>query len=245
MDTKSSYVPIAAAVVVGLLAGAALNSGSSDGERRLARRLAALEAQAGGLGADAAAQVAALGGQVAALEARTAELVAREGAVEMLAGATDQRLAEIGPMIESSAALADRVSVISEQIALIVNRLEAVEGLSGDAPAAPGAAASAAPSGDAAPTADAGAAAASAAAATAAGEDGLRLRVGQTGELRGQRVFVSFMDVEAGSARILAVGQAPAALTVGGPAADIGGGCSVALTGIVDGRAYLQGACAQ
>jgi hypothetical protein len=79
--------------------------------------------------------------------------------------------------------------------------------------------------------------------APAASGSGAELRIGQTAQFGedGLRLFLAFVDPEAGTARVSATGMGIIALTMNEPAE--AGGCTVELTGVEEGAATIEARC--
>jgi hypothetical protein len=235
-EKKPSYLPIAGALFLGIVVGAALGSGDEAAlrvKRDLEERLE--QAQQAAAEAVAAAEQAAEGAASQAATAASEQVTALEGKI----GDLESALAEAGDS-EEVAAIRNRVQVLAEQMAATIAAMQSGAGM---APAASGDGAPAKPAAEAAPQAAQGGDADVAALEEAIGADGLVLAVGQTGSVGETRVFMSRLDSEAMEARVMVVGQGPA--TVGresGPI-EVGGGCSLSLEGIADRRAYLKPSC--
>jgi len=234
---SNSTLILAGALVLGAVVGAAVASRGGDELRALETRIDAMETAA----ADAAAEVGGdLSARMDAMEEAKEELVYD---IKQLTGnilmSKEEALEETGKTV---AAVENRVQVLAQQMAGIIGRVTALEaGVS--APAAPAPAAD-----DAAPTEAAPAPAAEADSGAAAleaqlGADGAAISVGQTARFGEQTFFLSRIDAEAGSARLLAMGQGPVML--GGDAAPVtlDNGCELTLIGFDGNTAYLKPTC--
>lgn len=246
---SNSTLVLAGALVLGAVVGAAVASRGDDELRALERRIDAMETAA----ADAAAEVGGdLSARMDAMEEARDELVYD---LKQLTGnilmSKEEAVEETG---EAVAAIENRVQVLAQQMAGIVGRVMELEA-GASAPAATAPADSAAPADGAAPaeTAPADTAAApaaepeeeSGAAALEAqlGEDGAAISVGQTARFGEQTFFLSRIDAEAGSARLLAMGQGPVMLGGDAGPVTLDNGCQLTLIGFDGNTAYLKPTC--
>jgi hypothetical protein len=222
--SSSAILPVAGALFLGVVIGAAMNSGDDAAlkvKRDLEARVEAAESAAAA--AIANAEAAANSG-VERAAATVSELQGKLEAVAAEAAASSD-----AEMVD---ALNKRVQVLAEQMAAMISAMQA--GGAMPAPAKPAAAPA---------EAEASAEGDPEALAAAIGESGLILAVGQTGAVEGARVFMSRIDAEAGAARLMVVGEGPTIIGGSDGAVTLSNGCVLTLEGVADRRAYISVAC--
>ncbi|OWU74753.1 hypothetical protein ATO3_09090 [Marinibacterium profundimaris] len=227
-----------------------------------------VDALAGGIQANETAIAALTGtledqstGTAASLEALGAKAEAESAALQELRGALEQLSGDQASLSDTVTGMTgDMDSMRGDLMAAMQETLTAAAaavGMGGTSPQAPGSAgtgatrtAAAPPDGTEEPAAadTAGAAepvddtAEAEALAAAVGDDGMILSIGESAQLGETRIFLSRVS-EAG-AHLRIRGQDPVTAGIDGAAADVGGGCAVALAGLVGRKAYLTTACA-
>ncbi|PJA60764.1 MAG: hypothetical protein CO163_01910 [Rhodobacterales bacterium CG_4_9_14_3_um_filter_71_31] len=132
----------------------------------------------------------------------------------------------------------DRVTVLAEQMAVMVSQLQALTDVAAETPAAQTPAAET-------PAAESAAPAPAAAAPAAPSPDDVTLSVGQTATFGETPVFLSRVDVAAREAFVVVVGRGPASVGDSAGALALDDGCALRLVEARDRSAVLARVCAQ
>lgn len=245
---QNSALVLGGALIVGIVIGAAIGSRGGDEQRAMTKRIEALETQ--------------IAAQASAVENRLAELTSDSGAEDAMAALT-ARVDEMAAAAEAAAsatdsgaeetiaAINDRVNQMANQMAGMIGRITdmaanapeaASEAAQDGAEAVAGAATSAADavSGAAESAGDAVASAAERLAGMI-GDDGVALRVGQSADLGGTRIFLSRVGEE--DARLFIPGRGAVDIGGGAEAVKLEDGCTLVLVGGAGRTAYLRPEC--